>query len=273
MKKAYGYSAFPTMLYLSADGELVHKYVGAGMKADLFIAIAQKAIDGKGLKSYNDRHAAGEKSATFIKEYVAILGESYESEKAAKITSDYLSSLTIEDLIIADNFTMMRENVKDLDAKAVQLLLSNKAKFTDEKMKKELAQYEYMLWAMKCSSFAKRGDNPTFDKVGYKAFLKRISASDLTDKQKSDIIDGSELSNAENMQDWKTYVKLTTSKLKKEKVSGMVSYNWALRVAQNADAKSKAKFVKVFEEAVKDQLKKEDMWKNAFIQVIEKLKK
>lgn len=273
MKKDYGYSAFPTMLYLSTDGKLIHKFVGAGMKGDEFITIAKTAVENKGLTSYNERYAKGEKTVEFIKEYIEILGKAYESELAGKVTTDYLNSLAIEELVDSTTFAMMQENVKDLDAKPVQLVLANKAKFTEPEMAKKLKRYEYMLWSIKCSSFAKRSDEPTFDKDGYKAFVKRISASDLSEKEIDEIVDNSELNNAETMGDWETYVKLTNKKLKSGKVSDMVAYNWALRVSQKADAKSKAKFLKVFEVAVKEETAKKSMWSEAYIKVIEELKK
>lgn len=274
LKKAYGYSAFPTLLYLDADGKLIHKYVGAGMTGAEIIAIAQKAIDNKGLASYNERYEKGERSVSFIKEYVAILGDSYETGKAAKVSSDFLNSLTIEQLLDKENFKMMCDNVKDLDAKPVQLVLTNKDKFTDSNMKQELSSYEFLLWSLKSYSFIIKGETPTLDKAGYKAFLKRLSKSDLSADKKKDIITNSELQNAEALNDWKTYVKLTTTSLKKEQVSGMVSYNWGLRVDQKCkDAVLRAKFVQAFEESMKEELAKDNMWNAAFVKLIENLKK
>lgn len=272
MKKTYGYSAFPTMLYLDRDGKLIHKYVGAGMKGDAFIAIAQRAIDNKGLASYNARYAGGERTAEFIKEYVDVLGSANEGTVAEKISADYLNSLTIEGLMEPANFNMMKENIKELDAKPVQLVLSNKDKFTDAKMRKDVDAYEYMLWAIKCRSYAVRGDAPTFDKAGYSAIIKRLDKSPLTDKQKEEIKSTSKLSNAENMGDWKTYVKLSTAALK-GKVSPMVSYNWGLRVDQQCkDAKLRLAFATAFEKNI-ESMKDTAMWGDAFTKLIANLKK
>lgn len=270
MKKAYGYSAFPTMLYLNAEGELIHKYVGAGMKGDEFIEIAKTALENRGLKSYNERYEKGERSAEFIKEYVGILGSSYEADKAAKVSSDYLNALTIEQLLDPANFNMMKENVKDLDAKPVQLALSNKDKFPAT-MKKDVDSYEYMVWSVKGNSFVSKGEKPVFDKAGYSAFMKRVKSSPLTDEQKDNISENSKLNNAEAMGDWKTYVAMTTKKLKGN-VSAMISYNWALRVAQKcSDGVLKNKFAAALEENIKGA-KDAGMWGDAFTKVINNLK-
>lgn len=271
MKKAYGYSAFPTMLYLNADGELIHKYVGAGMKGDEFIEIAKTALENRGLKSYNERYEKGERSAEFIKGYVGVLGSSYEADKAAKVSSDYLNALTIDQLLDPANFNMMKENVKDLDAKPVQLALSNKDKFPAT-MKKDIDSYEYMVWSIKGNSFvSKKEEKPVFDKAGYSAFMKRLKSAPLTDKQKDNISENSKLNNAEAMGDWKTYVAMTTKKLKGS-VPAMISYNWALRVAQKcSDGALKNKFAAALEESIKGA-KDAGMFGDAFTKVINNLK-
>lgn len=272
MKNEYGYSAFPTMLYLNADGKLIHKHVGAGMKPDEFVAIAQTAIDNKGLASYHERYTNGERGTNFIKEYVAVLGSVNESDKAAKVSADFLNSLTIEDLIEQENFNMMRRNINDLDAKSVQLVLTNKDKFTNAKILKEVESYEYMVWSVKGSSFVRKGNPPMFDKTGYVAFIKRLRRSSLTDKQKAEIENNSELNNAETMGEWKRYVKLTSSALKEE-VSSLVSYNWGLRVEQQCnDPKLRLAFATALEKNIKG-MENTPFWGNAFTGLLNRLKK
>lgn len=271
MKSKYGYSAFPTMLYLTADGELVHKYVGAGMKADEFNAIAKTAIDGKGLKYFADLYNGGNRTPETVVGYINLLGIAYETKKAGEVASEYLNSLTIEQLVMDANFKILTKNVNDLDAKSVQLVLNNKDKFTTEEAKKAVDRYESNLWAIKANSFVKRGDAPTFDKAGYNAFMKRLDKSSLSDNSKKEIAANSKLINAENLGDWKTYVNLTVASLKKGKATSMLSYNWGLRVAKNCkDMKLKTKFADALRANIGEM--KEASWKIAFDRLFEDLK-
>lgn len=248
LKKLYGYSAFPTILFLNAEGELVHKMVGSTETGDEFIKIAKKALENKGLKHYNDRYAAGEKTPEFIKEYITVLGESYEKELASKVASDYLNSLSIEQMATKENFTILKDNVSDLDAKPSQLFAANRAKFYSILSQKEVDNYYNMLWYIKGRSFVSRGENPTLDKEGYKAFISSLKKSDLPADIKKSVEKEAKMSNAELTGDWKEYISLISSSLKDGSAYPMPAYNWGLRVDQKCkDAALRSKLAGYFE--------------------------
>ncbi|MEG0499543.1 MAG: thioredoxin family protein [Rikenellaceae bacterium] len=238
LKKLYGYSAFPTILFLNAEGELVHKMVGSTETGDQFIAVAKKALENKGLKHYNDRYAAGEKSPEFIKEYITVLGESYEKEQAAKVANDYLSALTLEQLATKDNYAILKDNISDMDAKPYQLFAANRAKFYPVASQRDVESYYSMLWYMKGRSFVSKGENPTLDKAGYKAFISSVKKSDLPADTKKAIQKASLISNAEMTKNWKEYISLIAPALKDGSAGGMAAYNWGLRVERNCEDKA-----------------------------------
>lgn len=284
LKKLYGYSAFPTILFLNAEGELVHKMVGSTETGDQFVNVAKKALENKGLKHYNDRYAAGEKTPEFIKEYITVLGESYEKELAGKVASDYLNSLSIDEMATKDNFTILKENIMDLDAKPFQLFAANRAKFYALASEKDVESYYNMLWYIKGRSFVNKGENPTLDKDGYKAFISRLKKSDLPDDIKKNVENEAKISNAESTGNWKEYIALISPSLKNGSASSMVAYNWGLRVDRKCkDAALRSKLAGSFESYLAALEKKNPepakegsmvaMSANAIKKVIENLKK
>lgn len=245
MKEAYGYSAFPTMVYINAEGDMLHKYVGAGFTNEKFIEEGKKAVENRGLAAYNKKYEAGGVDAAFIKEYIEILGNSYEKERAASVATEYLDNLSLEELLVAENFKMLKGNVEELDTKPTQLFSANFEKF-NEAFGRDAEFYRSILWNRKAASYVDRNaEKPLLDKSGYNAFLKRLKSADLPVEMKEDIKKSVPITNAENLGDWKTYVKLTTADMKKQGANASVGvvYNQGLRVNQRCeDKKLRVKF-------------------------------
>lgn len=276
MKEAYGYSAFPTMVYINADGEMLHKYVGAGFSNEAFIAEGQKAVENRGLAAFNKRYETGDNvDAAFIKEYIVILGNSYEKERAAVVATEYLDNLTLENLLIAENFKMLKDNVSELDTKPTQLFSENFDKF-HEAFGRDAEHYRSLLWNRKSTSYVDRdADKPELDKAGYKAFLKRLDGSDLPKEMKESIKKSAPITNAENLGDWKTYVSLTTKDIKKQgaKASVGVVYNQGLKVNQKCeDKKLRLKFAETMKSYVAqlEETQKENMMVGAYLSAMKK---
>lgn len=75
---------------------------------------------------------------------------------------------------------------------------------------------------------------------------------------REDIVINAEMTNAEKIGDWKTYIEIGTERLKKGGVSDLLLYNWGLRV--NKQCKDKALRLlaaKWFDDAAAEAAKKE----------------
>jgi len=80
--KKHKVAAFPTLLYFSAEGELLHKGVGA-LDADGLIALSKEAMDpAKQLATFHKKFADGKEDIDFLKNYVLLLVGAYEDAEA-----------------------------------------------------------------------------------------------------------------------------------------------------------------------------------------------
>ncbi len=212
LKAKYGYGAFPTFVYADANGNLTHKFVGAGFSGSEFLRQSEMGLKNSGLVSFDKRYEAGERDVKFMKEYIDILSAAYDSEKTERIATEYFSSLPVEKLLEKETFDVVKETVKDLDAKPVQLFLENYDKFF-EKFGIEAKVYRSIVWHLKSRSYV--DDNKPFDKAGYKAYRKRLKAADIPEDLRTDIIKMSELHNAEKTSNWKEFTKVCMTYMKK----------------------------------------------------------
>ena len=74
------------------------------------------------------------------------------------------------------------------------------------------------------------------DKKGLKRYVKRMEKAKVDGWE--DIVSGAEMMNAEKIGDWKTYIALGTERIKQDKVSDLLLYNWGLRVNKQCKDKT-----------------------------------
>lgn len=137
MRNPFPIYSYPTLLYLSEKGDVVHALMGA-YTAEITLANGQKAIDPENnLISLIKRYDAGERSKAFMRKYAE--AAKYSSRpNADKITVEYLNSLNDQEFYTQDSW-------KFIDAKRLPLLsapvlraIGNKDKFTDILGEKEV---------------------------------------------------------------------------------------------------------------------------------------
>ena len=97
----YQVQAYPTFLILNAEGELVHRVVGADEITN-FIKMVDEGLSGKTFADYQKEYAKGERSEAFLKEYLNVLDAQYMRNEAAKVARELLAGKEAS-TIVADS--------------------------------------------------------------------------------------------------------------------------------------------------------------------------
>lgn len=106
MNNRYGISCYPTFLYLTPDGEVVHKAVGS-CDPEEFIARAKKAINPEqNLAGLEKRYNAGENDRTLLKQYTRVLIDAFSND-SDKIAGEYMSDLNEEEFFSKENWEII----------------------------------------------------------------------------------------------------------------------------------------------------------------------
>ncbi len=99
LRKKYDVNAYPTLLVLNAEGELLSRHAGY-LEADKLIEFAENGVKGGGLAEMHKRYAAGERSVEFIRDYLAQLDDAAMSGTVRTVADDFLKGK--EDAVLTD---------------------------------------------------------------------------------------------------------------------------------------------------------------------------
>jgi len=104
----YNVSAYPTLMFLNAKGELIHSMAG-GLAAEEFIDLAKIAVDPeRNLSSLLIQWNEGKRDTAFINEYFAKLKSAYRNELAKSQFEEYFNTLSEKEKISKHIFELVK---------------------------------------------------------------------------------------------------------------------------------------------------------------------
>ena len=125
-RQKYPVSAFPTLFFLDAKGDVVHKQKGA-QQVDGLLALA-KMVLGKVdySKGYAEEYEKGNRDPKLVFNYVKALNKS--GKPSIKISNEYLNSQ--KDLTTEQNLRFILEAAAEADSRIFDLLIKHRKKIT-----------------------------------------------------------------------------------------------------------------------------------------------
>lgn len=142
MAKKYEVRAYPSFLFLNADGSVMHRTVGS-RPAELFTEVAKLAQDPtKNFASYQKKYEDGDRSPAFMLTYLEVLNEA--ALDAGKEAEAYFATQNPADLLTRGNWTLIKEQVNTLESPTFQNLVKNRAgyaaKYTADSVEAKISQ-------------------------------------------------------------------------------------------------------------------------------------
>ena len=131
--KKYPVSAYPTMYFISGDGEVVHKIKGYRKAQDL-IAEGERAL-GKfdNSEKYSEQYEKGERNFEFMLKYISELNKA--NKESLKIANEYLKEN--QDLTEDQRAEFLFAAAKETDSSIFEEMISSKETVLKIKSKKE----------------------------------------------------------------------------------------------------------------------------------------
>jgi len=127
LAERYDIDILPALLFISADGEVVHRSCGA-VDAGEIKELSQAALsEDNNLKAYQEKYRSGERSAAFLEKYM------WNLEVACldidKFLADHFRGLSAQEMATEGNWFLMMEYVNDLYSYPFLTLLNNQEVF------------------------------------------------------------------------------------------------------------------------------------------------
>ena len=136
IQQRYKISAFPTLLFLNADGEVVHKALGF-QDAEQMLALGKVALGSdQTLSAWVSRYEKGEREPKFLKEYASKLLETYDDSRA-EVAEAYLATQT--DRFTPENLDFSMRFTEGVESPRFAFLVANKKAFEKKFTKDEIS--------------------------------------------------------------------------------------------------------------------------------------
>lgn len=158
LAEKYGVKVFPTFLFISPQGEALHKSAGF-QEAAKFVQTGQDAMDeNKQFYALQAKYEAGDKSPTVLYNYAMAMYNSDAYYQSGDVTEEYLKQLSKKDLKSQQSMNLVMDIPIAHDGFAAQLLLDNRKKYvkayTEEKVDNKLLE----MMKSKVNMAAKKND-------------------------------------------------------------------------------------------------------------------
>lgn len=129
LAQKYQVQAYPTLLILNSNGEMLHRVCGA-LQAEPFIAWANESFDTeKRFGALQQKYISGERSSSFMIKYIEALDK--VCLNAEKVAEEYLNSLKDEALFEKDNWTIFNEHIWNSESRSFKFVAEKYSKFFD----------------------------------------------------------------------------------------------------------------------------------------------
>jgi len=190
IRAKYAVRAYPTLLFLNAQGEIVH--VGAGaMPANEFIELGKTALDDtRNVLSISNKMKAGDKSLQTLKLYLEV--NHYAADVNTLIT-DYFKTASDDEKLSQDAWLLFKEYITDIDNDQFQYFLKHRSAYEQKFGKTEVDNkiiYGFGYYQQKYKADLQKATSvQSIDPLLYSKFLVMRDFSVATYEQRSNKTD------------------------------------------------------------------------------------
>lgn len=129
LAQQYKVNAYPTLLFLASDGQLIHSTVGF-KNAEKLLAEAHTAIEGnETLSAYLQRYEQGERDADFMRSFLQRLYQGGRSDLQPKVATEFIDTFSEKEFYTRDCWNLITYHISDPMSPILQKMVANRHKF------------------------------------------------------------------------------------------------------------------------------------------------
>ncbi len=140
--KEHKVNVFPTLLYFSANGELMHKGIGA-KDAEQLLSLSKDATDpSKQIAKFHKKYIEGNYTKAFLKEYIQVLTDAYEETKEP--FKKYWNMLSKKEKFSEETLNIMKNstnNFSNFEDPYVAFFLKNQKEYIKNTSEEQVTSY------------------------------------------------------------------------------------------------------------------------------------
>ncbi|WP_159520664.1 thioredoxin family protein [Sunxiuqinia indica] len=129
LAKKYAVAAFPTLLFMDAEGKVVHTQVGSTDGPGLIEQAKIASDPSRQIGALQERYDNGDRDIKFLSDYVQALAGAYEMDKIKEVGAELIKITPPEKLVNEEAFfILMYSGALEFDSPAYNYLIQNKDK-------------------------------------------------------------------------------------------------------------------------------------------------
>ncbi|WP_430813742.1 thioredoxin family protein [Carboxylicivirga sp. RSCT41] len=233
LKKQFNVAAFPTLVWVDAEGNELHKSVGAPKAEDL-IKTAQLVIDGKGLAALQRQYESKPGDYSTMLQYIEALANAYEKQKIQEVLSLYFESVKETDLLAEKNYMLIKNYLSDIYSPAFIWFHKHADEFQKQYPDDDIEQKIYRTYLSYGHSLVKKNE---VNYSGYKAYCKTLKKRKVVDRKKIQAYIDESICRAE--QNWDAYIEKVKDNMQQgyhDLNNSFLYYNWAKAIDNSTNA-------------------------------------
>lgn len=230
--KAYNIRAYPTYLFFSPDGELVHQELGSS-EADVFIAKGANAINPE--KQYFTlvkKYQAGNREPLLLKNLAIIARDASDQAAASEYAKAYLA--TKPDLENKETLRFIYETTTSSHDEGFSMMLKNPAKFETVVDREEL-QYALSMFIARDEAEKINYAFQKFDTTQWETYSTALAK--LYPDYADQILVGFKTSTFGYKKDWKSYASAVDQYAKSKYINNTQLNEFAWTIFKNCNDK------------------------------------
>ncbi|SMO83465.1 Thioredoxin [Saccharicrinis carchari] len=238
LKEKFNVRAFPTLVWVDADGNELHKSVGAP-KAQALIDIAQLVVDGKGLADLERKYLLNKEDTTTMNTYLKALANAYEKDKIQGVLAEYFKKVKGTELLDEYNYNLIHNYLSDVALPAFLWFDEHKEEFANRYGKEKVERKLYQSYLGYGHSFVSKKDGQTMvDSAGFRKYKLLLNERRVEGREKIVAFVEESICRANN--NWDAYIAKVKSNIEAGyhgQPNAFLYYNWAKAIEKGTDAK------------------------------------
>jgi len=178
LKPGWKINAYPTFLVINAEGEVVHRVVGA-YGADEFISYIKDAQTENSFAGLKKAYEAGKRDGEFMFKYLRSLRLANLDKEEGEKADAYISSLKKEDLLKKENWNIVKYFMKNPATDEFRFVVKSRNQLAEVVGAEEIDSKIYNTYNKKIEaySFFYPGKGKVYDKAGFDALVADLQNS------------------------------------------------------------------------------------------------
>jgi thiol-disulfide isomerase/thioredoxin len=172
--------AYPTLLFINPEGDMVHKKVGAAQKVQDYVNLGLTALNpDECLTAYFKKYGEGDRDPLFIRSYLSRLADAYMP--LTDVLHQYFTSLKQEDLLNRMTWTIIYSYVEDMNSDEFIFLVNHEKEYGKISTKDSVDGKISDVYLRALVQFSR---NANMTDVNYDALKQKIKASGFSGADK-----------------------------------------------------------------------------------------